>query len=33
MLYDLLLCPDRVSMDLFDDPAGRDKTGPFVRLL
>ena len=33
MLYDLLLCPDRVSMDLFDDPAGRDKIGPFVRLL
>lgn len=33
MLYDLVACPHRVSMDLFADPATRDKVSPFVQLL
>jgi predicted RecB family nuclease len=33
MLYDLVGCPHRVSMDLFADPAERDKVSPFVQLL
>jgi predicted RecB family nuclease len=33
MLYDLLACPHRVTMDLFADPAQRDKVSPFVQLL
>ena len=33
MLYDLVACPHRVSMDLFSDPAQRDKVSPFVQLL
>lgn len=33
MLYDLVACPHRVSMDLFADPAQRDKVSPFVQLL
>jgi len=33
MLYDLVTCPHRVSMDLFADPAKRDPVSPFVQLL
>jgi predicted RecB family nuclease len=33
MLYDLVACPHRVSMDLFADPAQRDEVSPFVQLL
>src|SRR5215471_10015114 len=33
MLYDLVNCPHRVSMDLFEDPAKRDPVSPFVQLL
>lgn len=33
MLYDLVNCPHRVSMDLFADPAERDRVSPFVQLL
>lgn len=33
MLYDLIHCPHRVSMDLFTDPARRDPVNPFVQLL
>lgn len=33
MLYDLVACPHRVTMDLFADPARRDKPNPFVQLL
>ena len=33
MLYDLVACPHRVSMDLFADVAQRDKISPFVQLL
>jgi hypothetical protein len=33
MLYDLVSCPHRVSMDLFADPAERDRVSPFVQLL
>ena len=33
MLYDLVNCPHRVSMDLFADPAKRDAVSPFVQLL
>ncbi len=33
MLYDLVACPHRVSMDLFADPATRDAVSPFVQLL
>lgn len=33
MLYDLVACPHRVSMDLFGDPGERDKVSPFVQLL
>jgi predicted RecB family nuclease len=33
MLYDLVNCPHRVSMDLFADPASRDQVSPFVQLL
>lgn len=33
MLYDLVQCPHRPSMDLFDDPAKRDEISSFVRLL
>ena len=32
MLYDLVACPHRVSVDLFADPGERDKVSPFVRL-
>ena len=33
MLYDLVGCPHRVSMDLFAAPAERDRVSPFVQLL
>jgi predicted RecB family nuclease len=33
MLYDLVACPHRVTMDLFADPATRDAVSPFVQLL
>jgi len=33
MLYSLVACPHRVTMDLYADPAERDPISPFVRLL
>jgi predicted RecB family nuclease len=33
MLYDLVACPHRVTMDLFGDPSERDEVSPFVKLL
>jgi predicted RecB family nuclease len=33
MLYDLVACPHRVTMDLFANPAERDAVSPFVQLL
>jgi len=33
MLYDLVNCPHRVTMDLFGNPADRDEISPFVQLL
>jgi len=33
MLYNLVACPHRLTMDLFGDPAERDETNPFVELL
>ncbi len=33
MLYDLVSCPHRVTMDLFGDPGQRDVPNPFVKLL
>ncbi|MDE2465785.1 MAG: TM0106 family RecB-like putative nuclease [Alphaproteobacteria bacterium] len=33
MLYDLVACPHRVSMDLFANPADRDEPNAFVELL
>lgn len=33
MLYDLVSCPHRVTMDLFGDPSERDAPNPFVELL
>lgn len=33
MLYSLVSCPHRVTMDLFADPADRDEVSPFVQLL
>jgi predicted RecB family nuclease len=33
MLYDLVKCPHRVTMDLFGNPTQRDKVSPFVELL
>ncbi len=33
MLYDLMSCPHRVTMDLFGDPAQRDAPNPFIQLL
>ncbi len=33
MLYDLVQCPHRPTMDLFGDPARRDEINPFVQLL
>ena len=33
VLYNLVACPHRVTMDLYGDPAERDAISPFVRLL
>ncbi|MGH6856568.1 MAG: TM0106 family RecB-like putative nuclease [Methylocella sp.] len=33
MLYDLVTCPHRVTMDVFADPRERDDVSPFVQLL
>ncbi|HCS48522.1 MAG TPA: hypothetical protein DIW61_09810 [Candidatus Aminicenantes bacterium] len=33
MLYDMVACPHRVAMDMFANPAERDKASPFVQLL
>ena len=33
MLYDLVACPHRVTMDLFGEPGERDHPNPFVELL
>jgi hypothetical protein len=33
MLYDLVACPHRVSMDQFGNPADRDEVSPFIQLL
>lgn len=33
MLYDLVACPHRITMDLFADPLLRDEPNPFVQLL
>ena len=33
MLYDLVSCPHRVTLDLFGDPAKRDAPNPFIQLL
>jgi len=33
MLYDLVACPHRVTMDVRTDPAERDKPNAFVELL
>jgi predicted RecB family nuclease len=33
MLHDLVTCSHRVAMDLFADPAERDRVSPFVQLL
>ncbi len=33
MLYDLVQCPHRPTMDLFADPAKRDEASPFVQLI
>ncbi len=33
ILYDLVYCPHRVTMDLFGDPTQRDQVSPFVQLL
>lgn len=33
MLYSLITCPHRVSMDLYADAADRDDVSPFVQLL
>jgi len=33
MLYDLVQCPHRVTMDLFADSTDRDRVSPFVQLL
>jgi predicted RecB family nuclease len=33
MLYDLVTCPHRVTMDLYGDPQKKDTPNPFVELL
>jgi predicted RecB family nuclease len=33
MLYDLIACPHRVSMDPFVDPGDRDEVSPFIKML
>lgn len=32
MLYDLIACPHRVTMDLYADPADRDEISPFIKM-
>jgi hypothetical protein len=32
-LYDLVMCPHRVTIDIYGDPAKRDEPNPFVKLL
>ena len=32
MLYDLVACPHRVTMDLFADSTQQDEPNPFVQL-
>ena len=33
MLYNLLECPHRTKLDLYEDPGNRDPVSPFVKLL
>lgn len=33
MLYDLISCPHRVTMDLFANPADKEEVSPFIRML
>ena len=33
MLYDLVICPHRITMDLYGDPAKMDEENPFVKML
>jgi hypothetical protein len=33
MVYDLVTCPHRITMDLSGDPARRNAPNPFVRML
>jgi hypothetical protein len=33
VLYDLVHCAQRVALDAFGDPSGRDEISPFVQLL
>jgi predicted RecB family nuclease len=33
MLYDLVICPHRITMDLYGDPAKMDEANPFVKML
>jgi hypothetical protein len=33
MLYDLIACPHRVTMDLYANPADRDEISPFIKML
>lgn len=33
MLYDLIQCPHRVTMDLYGDASKKDEPNPFVQLL
>jgi hypothetical protein len=33
VLYDLISCPHRVTMDSYPDPADRDEVSPFIRML
>ena len=33
MLYDLVACPHRVTMDIFGDPSKRDEVNVFIKLL
>ena len=33
MLYNLIQCPPRITMDMFEDSALKDSVNPFVQLL
>jgi predicted RecB family nuclease len=33
MLYDLIACPHRVTLDLFANPTDRDEVSPFIQML